>query len=299
MPLRLPTLTRMASRHPQVLKCEKDLLDECELRQEADKMLENKLTNHLHSLERNIRDSCQRLMAMMEPFGPKIKNIENELKREGEARRRAIEEVREDLREAIAMTAGVAARKAHQPASDAQKNTAPLTLLEEVQQLKTDTAEQQAKYDHELATMHAKVLSLETELAEERQSRSKERRELEDVIRAVTQPSLDTAHRLRNTMEEQLNERLDGAVRNLELRLDSERVAAEANVAAARSAFQTELDKRARLEKDSGAALTAQLMAEIEALKAASAEERRRREKAEEEIINNLGEAIISMRVQP
>jgi hypothetical protein len=261
-------------------------------------MIENKLTNHLHSLERNIRDSSQRLTALMEPFGPKIKGLENEIKRESESRKRAMEEVREDLREAIAMTAGVAARRAQAavPAGP-QRDLGPLTLLEEVQQLKANAAATSAKQEDELSSMRATIITLQTDLSEERLSRSKERKDLEDVIRAVTQPSLDTAHRLRTAMEHEFNERLDGAVRGLEARLESESVAAEANVAAARSSFQIELDKRARLEKDTGATLTSGLRQEIEALKAASVEERRRREKAEEDIISNLGEAIISMRV--
>merc|ERR1711990_602865 len=94
----------------QVLNCERDLLDECELRQEADRLLENKLTNHIHSLEKNVRDASQRLVAMIEPFVPRLKHIEGTIERETEARKIAIEEIREDLREAIAMTAGVAAR---------------------------------------------------------------------------------------------------------------------------------------------------------------------------------------------
>ena len=54
----------LASRCPsQVLKCEKDLLDECELRQEGDRMVENKLLNHIHTLEKNMRDASQRCLA--------------------------------------------------------------------------------------------------------------------------------------------------------------------------------------------------------------------------------------------
>merc|ERR1711998_212356 len=119
---------RAAMLREQVLKCEKDLLDECELRQESDRMLENKLVNHIHTLEKNMRDASQRLVAMIEPFMPRFKNLEIALEKERDARKVAIEEVREDLREAIAMTAGVAARtdmnnnSTHQNGANGTKN---------------------------------------------------------------------------------------------------------------------------------------------------------------------------------
>ena len=62
----------------------------------------------------------------------------------------------------------------------------------------------------------------------------------------------------------------------------------------------TSFPMRANLAQNEAASvLEQQLTSEIAGLKLAASVEQRRREKAEEEIINNLGDAIMSMRVVP
>jgi len=287
---------RLSMLREQVLKCEKDLLDECELRQEADRMVENKLTNHVHALEKNMRDSSQRLVAMVEPFAPRFKVIEQAVQQENAARRNAIEEVREDLREAIAMISATAARKASMGSANGQGTGAQDHSVDKGSSV-AEQKESVANMEEQISQLKQRMSDLQKELSEEKNARSTERRQLEDVIRSVTQPSLDTIHRLRASMEEEFNQKLDAAVLNIEARISADKAAAEAKEAAAHSSFMLELDKRARMQLEAGSSMESNILAEIGALQAAASEERRRREKAEEDIITNLGDAILSMRV--
>jgi len=280
---------RAAMLREQVLKCEKDLLDECELRQEGDRMVENKLLNHIHTLEKNMRDASQRLVAMIEPFIPRFKHLEMALETEREARKLAVDELREDLREAIAMTAGVASR-AHGGANSEFGNN-------ELEALKVAQAAAQARHEEQQGEMRDRVAVLEKELEEERNARTNDRRQLEEVIRSVMHPSFELVKRRSIEFEQSLTEKMDQATQELRGRLEAESAAGEANAAGARSIFQNELDKRARMQSEATAALERQVAGELAAIKAAAEEQRRLREKAEEEIINNLGDAILSMRV--
>jgi len=286
---------RAAMLREQVLKCEKDLLDECELRQEADRIVETKLTNHLHLLEKNVRDASQRLVAMIEPFVPRLKTIEGSIQRESEARRVAIEEVREDLREAIAMTAGVAARSDQQNRN--LDSAGSNSWEEELEALKVAHASEKENAEAQLLQLSQRVAMLEKELEDEREGRSNDRRQLEDIIRNVMKPSIDIVNRHRAELETRFTDQLEDAVKRMSSRIDADKTAEEANGTAARTMFQNELDKRLRIHTETLQSMEQHVKSEFTSLKLAAQEERQRREKAEEDIITNLGDAIMQLRV--
>jgi len=283
------------------LKCEKDLLDECELRQEGDRMVENKLLNHIHTLERNIRDSSQRLVAMIEPFVPRLKHLESAIEKERDARMIAIEEVREDLREAIAMTAGVAARsemsaKMQEEMAEAGTGGGNARFTDEVDAIKEANSAAKAQMDSHLEMLVSRVANLERELEDEREARSQEKQRLEGIIRAVVKEPFDLMNRHRIELEASLTQKIEETKKSLCDRLDNEKVAAEAAAAASQTSAQNDMDKQARVYRDTLDNMQQQLKDELAQVKKEAAEERQRREKAEEDIINNLGDAIISMR---